>query len=120
VIKKLFTVRSLLILLGVIALFVVSGCLGSMWFAGCPSLRSRSLHRFLRRHKLAAHEVDRYDPPDRGLLLAAPDAEEPGIRQRSGPGAANRPQNALEMVVEGFYGVARNIGGSWPRFFPSS
>jgi F-type H+-transporting ATPase subunit a len=28
-------------------------------------------------------------------------------------------QNALEMIVEGFYGMTRNIGGSWaPKFFP--
>jgi F-type H+-transporting ATPase subunit a len=122
VIKKLFTVRSLLILLGVIALFVVSGLLGlqvvlpkvslaaePIFYIGSFGVTNSLITCWLIMILLIVVSIlaTRRAPRD---LESASNQE---LVPQSGL------QNAVEMVVEGFYGLARNIGGSWaPKFFP--
>jgi F-type H+-transporting ATPase subunit a len=122
VIKKLFTVRSLLILLAVIALFVVSGLLGlevvlpevslaaePIFYIGSFGVTNSLLTSWLLMILLIVVAIL--------ATRRAPKNLESASNQSLVPQSGL--QNALEMVVEGFYGLARNIGGSWaPKFFP--
>jgi F-type H+-transporting ATPase subunit a len=122
VIKKLFTVRSLLILLAVIALFVVSGLLGldvvlpevslaaePIFYIGSFGVTNSLLTSWLLMIFLIVVSIL--------ATRRAPKNLESASNQELVPQSGL--QNALEMVVEGFYGMARNIGGSWaPKFFP--
>jgi F-type H+-transporting ATPase subunit a len=122
VIKKLFTVRTLLILLAVIALFVVSGLLGlqvvlpkvslaaePIFYIGSFGVTNSLLTSWLVMIVLVVASLLATRRMPRDLESASNEELVP----RSGF------QNALEMVIEGFYGMARNIGGSWaPKFFP--
>jgi F-type H+-transporting ATPase subunit a len=122
VIKKLFTVRNLLILLAVIALFAVSGLLRlrvvlpevslaaePIFYIGSFAVTNSLLTSWLVMIVLivVAFLATRRMPKD---LESASNEE---LVPRGGL------QNALEMIVEGFYGMTRNVGGSWaPKFFP--
>jgi len=122
VIKKLFTVRNLLILLAVIALFAVSGLLGlevvlpevslaaePIFHIGSFSVTNSLLTSWLVMVLLIVISFLATRRMPKNLESASNEELVP----RSGL------QNALEMIVEGFYGMARNIGGSWaPKFFP--
>lgn len=121
-IKKLFTVRSLLILLAVIALFVVSGLLGldvvlpevslaaePIFYIGSFGVTNSLLTSWLLMIFLIVVSIL--------ATRRAPKNLESASNQDLVPQSGL--QNALEMVVEGLYGLARNIGGSWaPKFFP--
>ena len=121
-IKKLFTVRSLLILLAVIALFVVSGLLGlkvvlpevslaaePIFYIGSFGVTNSLLTSWLLMIFLIVVSILATRRAPKNLESAS----NRDLVPQSGL------QNAVEMVVEGFYGMARNIGGSWaPKFFP--
>jgi F-type H+-transporting ATPase subunit a len=121
VINKLFTTRNLVILLLVIALFVVSGLLGlkvvlpEVSIAAEPVLHigSFTITNSLLTAWLAmviliviALLATRHIPRD--LATASnQDLVPAGL------------QNVVEMLVDGFYGIVKTIGGAWaPRFFP--
>jgi len=122
VINKLFTVRNLLILLVVIALLVVPALIGlkvvlplvslaaePIFYIGSFAVTNSLLTSWLIMILLIVVSLvaTRRMPKN---LESASDAD---LVPQTGL------QNALEMVVEGFYGMARNIGGSWaPKFFP--
>jgi F-type H+-transporting ATPase subunit a len=122
VIKKLFTVRNLVILLAVIALFAVSRILGlevvlpevslaaePIFYIGSFAVTNSLLTSWLIMIILIVVSLLATRRMDKSLESASSQDLVP----QSGL------QNALEMIVEGFYGLARNIGGSWaPRFFP--
>jgi F-type H+-transporting ATPase subunit a len=122
VIKKLLTVRNLVILIGVIALFALTRILGisvvlpevslaaePIFHIGSFAVTNSLLTSWLIMLLLIVLSllVTRRMPKN---LETANEAE---LVPQSGL------QNAVEMIVEGFYGMARNIGGSWaPKFFP--
>jgi F-type H+-transporting ATPase subunit a len=122
VIKKLFTVRNLLILLGAIALFAVSRLLGlavvlpevslaaePVFYIGSFAVTNSLLTSWLVMILLIVVSFLATRRMPKNLESAGNEELVP----HSGL------QNALEMIVEGFYGMARNIGGSWaPKFFP--
>jgi len=122
VIKKLFTVRNLLILLAAIALFVVSRLVGlqvvlpevslaaePIFHIGSFAVTNSLLTSWLVMIVLVVVSFLATRRMPKNLESASNEELVP----RSGL------QNALEMIIEGFYGMARNIGGSWaPKFFP--
>jgi len=121
VLKKLFTVRNLVILLLVVALFVVSGLLGLrvvlpevsiaaepvVHIAGFPvtnSLLTAWIAMLILI--LVAYFATKSYPQD--LSTAS--------NQELVPSGF---QNAVEMLIEGFYGLVKSVAGKWaPRFFP--
>lgn len=120
--KKLLTVRNLVILLLVVLLFVISGLLKlkvvlpevsiaaePVFHIGSFAVTNSLLTSWLTMIILivVAYFATRYVPSD---LDAA------GNRDLL---PKNGFQNAVEMLVEGFYGLVKNIGGNWaPKFFP--
>lgn len=121
-IKKLFTVRNILILLAAIALFVVSRLLNlkvvlpavslaaePLFYIGSFGVTNSLLTSWLVMLVLIVVSL----LATRRMPKNLESADNRDLVPQSGL------QNALEMVVEGFYGMARNIGGSWaPKFFP--
>ncbi len=121
-IKKLFTVRTLLILLGVIALFVILRILGlqvvlplvslaaePIFYIGSFGVTNSLLSSWLIMILLIVVSL----LATRRMPKSLESASNQDLVPKSGL------QNAVEMVVEGFYGMARNIGGHWaPKFFP--
>ncbi len=119
--KKLFTVRNLVILLGVIALFVISGMLGLEVTPPHVSLAAETLFyigNFPVTNALfttwivmiilivIAILATRRHPKD---LANAKNSE----LVPSGIG------NVMEMLVEGFYGFTESVAGRWvSKFFP--
>jgi F-type H+-transporting ATPase subunit a len=122
VIKKLLTVRNLLILLAVIAVFAVSGLLKlkvvlpevslaaePIFYIGSFGVTNSLLTTWIVMLVLIVVSL----LATRRMPKNLESAGNQDLVPRSGL------QNALEMIVEGFYGMARNIGGSWaPKFFP--
>ncbi len=120
--KKLLTIRNGIILLLVVALFWVSSLLGlkvalpEVSIAAEPVLHVGSFgvtNSLLTTWiamvilMLVAFFATRRIPKD----LAS--ASNQDLTPQNGF------QNAIEMLIEGFYGMARNIGGNWaPKFFP--
>ncbi len=120
--KKLLTIRNGIILLLVVALFWVSSLLGlkvalpEVSIAAEPVLHVGSFgvtNSLLTTWIamviliLVAFFATRRIPKD----LAS--ASNQDLTPQNGF------QNAIEMLIEGFYGMARNIGGNWaPKFFP--
>jgi F-type H+-transporting ATPase subunit a len=122
VIKKLFTVRNVLILLAAIALFVVSRLLGLEVVLPEVSLAAEPIFHigsFAVTNSLLTSWLVM-------ILLIVVSLLATRRMPKNLESASNQDlvpqsglQNALEMIVEGFYGMARNIGGSWaPKFFP--
>jgi F-type H+-transporting ATPase subunit a len=121
VLKKLFTVRNLVILLAVVALFVVSGLLGlkvppphvvlaaePLFHIGAFAVTNALLTTWIVMIILIllAYFATRSYPKD---LDAAKNNE----LVPSGLG------NALEMIVEGLYNFSAEVAGKWtPKFFP--
>jgi F-type H+-transporting ATPase subunit a len=121
VLRRLFTTRNLVILLLIIALFVVSGLLG--------------LRVVMPEVSIAAEPIFHIGsfPVTNSLLTAwiamlilivlayfatrdIPRDLEAASNQELMPGGL---LNAAEMLIEGFYGLVRSVGGAWaPRFFP--
>jgi F-type H+-transporting ATPase subunit a len=120
--KKLLTVRNLLILIGVIALFGISRVLGlqvvlpevslaaePVFYIGSFAVTNSLLTSWIIMILLIVVSIlaTRRMPKNMETASNAELVPQSGL------------QNALEMVVEGFYGLTRNIGGSWaPKFFP--
>ncbi len=120
-IKKLFTVRNLLILLGVIALFVISSLLGlrvpppevslaaePIFHIGAFTVTNGLLTAWIVMILLilVAYFTTRNHPKD---LDAAANSEL----------VPNGFANFIEWVIEGFHGLTRSVAGSWAsRFFP--
>jgi F-type H+-transporting ATPase subunit a len=121
VIKKLFTARNLVILLLVIALFVVSNLLGldvprpevslaaePIFHIGSFKVTNALFTTWIVMLLLivVSFLATRHHPKD---LSSASNSEL----------VPSGFANFLEWVIEGLYGMAKSIAGSWaPRFFP--
>jgi len=121
VLKKLFTIRNLVILLLVVALFVVSGMLGlkvplpevsiaaeTVIHLGPIQITNALLTAWVAMILLiiVAYFATRSIPKD--LSSAS-----------TGDLVPSGFQNVVEMLIEGFHGMVKSIAGHWtPQFFP--
>lgn len=120
--KKLLTVRNLVIALGVVAVFVVSGLLGlrvpnpevsvaaePVFHIGAFAVTNALVTAWLVMILLIviAYFATRHIPKDLEAVKATDLAPQ------------NHFQNAVEYLIEGWYGLVQGVAGSWaPRFFP--
>ncbi len=120
--KKLFTIRNLVILLAVVALFFISNLLGvhvvlpeisivaePVFHIGGFAVTNALLTSWIAMLVLVllAWRATRTIPKD--LETASPTDLVP----------KGHLQNAIEWLIEGFYGLTKEIGGTWAaRFFP--
>jgi F-type H+-transporting ATPase subunit a len=121
VLKKLFTVRNILILVGIVALFAISAALGLKVPAPVVSLAAEPVFHigsFAISNSLfttwlvmillivLALLATRHIPKDMSKASNA-DLVPSGL------------QNVFEMVIEALYNLTRSVAGSWtPKLFP--
>ncbi len=119
--KKLFNVRTLLILLAIIALFVVSGWLGLEVPAPVVSIKAEPLFHigdFTITNSLFTTWIVM-------VLLIVLSLLATRRMPKDLQGAATADlvpgglQNLLEFVIEALHGLTKGIAGAWtPKFFP--
>jgi F-type H+-transporting ATPase subunit a len=122
VLKRLWTRRNLGILLGMIAVFAISGWLGLQVVLPEVSIVAEPIFHigsFAVTNSLLATWIAML------LLIVmalfATRRVRTDLKSISNQDLAPRSglQNAMEMLIEGFYGMVQGIGGRWaPKFFP--
>jgi F-type H+-transporting ATPase subunit a len=119
--RKMFTIRNLVILLLVIALFVVSGLLGLK--IGLPTISVMAepvfhIGSFAVTNSLLTSWIAMIVLIILSLVATRriPKDLEAASNQDMVPSGF---QNLMEWTIEWFWGLVKNIAGSWaPRFFP--
>ncbi len=119
--KKLFTIRNLVILLLTVALFVISGLLGLKVPSPVVSLAAEPIFH-IGSFAITNSILTAWIIMVLLILLALlttrrmPKDLDKATNQDLVPSGI---QNFMEMMIEALYDMAKSIGGSWtPKFFP--